>query len=197
MDKFIIFNLDDITTHKTDFYLFIYYQYLYTTHQFFNFNSITKSLTLITYLMRDESYTVGADKVGVSRQVWTQSVKNYPSILTIIDTPSAFLNHNLFNEMARKTADLGLKTKNFIWRIYGYLLFMDGRYGSKFQYSQEQMAKELDVSLKNLNKTLKQFVDWGWLEKKGKFKFSGEQTFSYIYQIPSRYKSELKLRDEE
>ena len=198
MDKFLIFNLTDINSHQKDFYIYLQYQFQLTSKQFLNFNSQTKSLTIITYINTNaKPMTAAADEAGVSRQTWSSHIKGYETILTIVDTPSSFLSHSLFQEMAVKMDGMSLLTKNALWRTYCYIYYMDGKFGGKFQYSQEQMAKELGTSIKYLNQAIRRFEEWGWLVKKGKFKFSGDNTFAYVYSIPQQYKNAFKLRDDE
>lgn len=66
---------------------------------------------------------------------------------------------------------------------------MDGYYHGQFQYSQEQMAKELVMSVKSTNVMLRNLIEWGLVKRSGKFKFTGDKTFAYRHSIPAEMRA--------
>lgn len=157
---YLTYTLEDILTiHNVDFYIYLTTQYYYTTSQFISLDDTGVKLTTnLTYL--DKNHLTAAPKdVAVSRQTWKKYTANYPSIIKIIDTPFAVIPRDNYDLLNSKVAARSLITRNAYWRLYGYIYFMDGYYHGQFQYSQEQMAKELVMAVKSVNSMLKELIE--------------------------------------
>lgn len=77
-------------------------------------------------------------------------------------------------------------------RLYCYIYFNDIFFFHHFQRSQEQMAIDLGMARSWLCNALNELIAAGFIERKGKYKFTGDQIFSYIHGIPDADRTDVR-----
>ena len=141
-------------------------------------------ITVLNYAIKPKVNTYKA--LGISRQTWWEQKGNtFPTIWLVDDeTFAAFLRFDVFDRLLEYLNTKSTKSREPYIRLYCYIYFFDALFFHHFQRSQREMAIELGMAESWLNKALNELVREGFIEKKGKYKFTGEQTFSYLYCIP-------------
>ena len=79
--------------------------------------------------------------------------------------------------------------KEALLKFYCYMYFHAGQFKIGYQQSQENIAIELGTTVKLVNQRLKQLRDAGWLERRGTYKFTGDQTWCYKYAVPEHFRA--------
>lgn len=182
--KFIPITYSILTQDIYHWYYFANYIRYNTTSQYISFSTENKTKVVITYIGEDAA-TITYNKIGVSRQAFSAAGgSNFPKVIKIIDEPTTLMPVHVFDAVMMKINSLNMKSRNPMWRLFSYIYFNDAYYNKEFQMSQEQMAIELKMSLSWLNRALKQLIQWGLIVRLGKYKFTGEETFSYRHTIP-------------
>lgn len=195
MDKFIPISYS-IIVDKTFVNLYYFHNYIrwnFNT-QFVSFDGKNKRYLVATRLKQTNA---ARERLCVSRQAWAAAGGNrYPEVWNVVDEPVAMMPFAVFDLAMEKLLTLPMKSRNPLWRLYCYMYFNDAHYGGEFQRAQEQMAIDLNMSLKSVNSGLKKLIDWGLLRREGRYRFSGETSFAYRHRIPSELKCEDLFHEE-
>lgn len=135
-----------------------------------------------------------SDAIGVNRQTWA---KHKDAVMV------SQLHHNSLDEHFTMmpfvvfdtfvswldTVAATLNAKEALLKFYCYMYFHAGQFQGEYQQSQENIAIELGTTVKLVNKRLKQLRDAGWLERRGTYKFTGDQTWCYKYAVPEHLRA--------
>lgn len=190
MMKFIPITYNTITDTKLHWYYFANYIRLNTTNQHCSFSKENKTKLIITYFGTNAAANT-YNTLKISRQAWSAAGGNtYSSPYKIVDEPTAMMPHAVFDVVMLKINELPKKSRNPMWRLFSYVYFNDAHFNGEWQEPQEQMAINLTMSLAYVNRGLKKLIEWGFVERQGKYKFTGEDTFAYRHTIPDYLKVE-------
>lgn len=182
--KFIPITHSILTQSSYHWYYFANYLRFNTTTQYISISTENKTKVILTHI-GENAVSNTYHRLQISRQAFAAAGgMQFPLTWKIIDEPTALMPHHVFDEVMEKINSLVTKSRNPMWRLFSYVYFSDAYFGGEFQMPQEQMAIELTMSLSWLNRALKQLIAWGLIERKGKYKFTGEETFAYRHTIP-------------
>lgn len=149
-------------------------------------------IQLIHYTKRDKVNTYKA--LGISRQTWwAQKGNTYPSTWVVDDEDFvAYLSFDVFDRLLSWLNTKTTKSREPYLRLYCYIYFNDAKYFHHFQRSQEQMAIDLGMARSWVSCALSELIFEGFIERRGKYKFSGDQIFSYIHSIPDEDRTDAR-----
>lgn len=135
-----------------------------------------------------------SDVLGVSRQTWAK----YKQMLVkpklhynSLDEHFTLMPFEVFDMFIvwLDTVAATFNAKEALLRFYCYMYFHAGQFQGEYQQSQENIAIELGTSVKLINQRLKLLRDAGWLERRGTYKFTGDQTWCYKYAVPEHLRA--------
>lgn len=126
------------------------------------------------------------DYVGFSRQSWyIGGGSSYPTTWVINDeNAAAFMPYHTFERLMSFINTLPKKSREPYTRLYCYIFFNDAYFRHEFQRAQQVMAIDLGMDYSWLNRALNKLINEGLVVRSGKFKFTGDTSFSYKYAVP-------------
>ena len=95
---------------------------------------------------------------------------------------------SLYEALEGALLTLPPKSRNPYMFTYLYLYFQIPHQRNTYERSITQMAVDLTTNRNQIIERLNFFIDHGFLERAGGYRFTGDTTFSYRYFIPERWK---------
>lgn len=192
MHKFIPIKQKDYLL-KDLYYYSGYIRHL-TKSQFSQADEEEKKITTLTYLSNSsQDLQRCGEKLGICYNSRKRHLGNYPAIIKTIDEAVSLLPFDVYDKLiAEMDADeMNVLRKTYMLRVYFYYYWNCCCFGNHFQRSAEVIAADIGTNQTNLNNATKWLVTHNFLKKNGKYKFTGEQTFTYWYSIPEDCRIEL------
>ena len=178
-----------LNEHKNDLIYYLAYRRCYTTSQYIE---LTKSGDH-QYKTFFKSPKQAAPKevlsiLNVSRQTWDRWRPNpYPNFEYSNDNfaPLSFDTFDaVWGAILTSNSGISAKSRNSYMLTFIYLFYNICYHRQRYICSITKMAADLDTNPSQIIKRLKWLMERGFIERNGKFKFSGEETYSYTYCLP-------------
>ena len=182
--KFICLTKENILAHKSDAFYYAAHHYYTLSHQTI---WLTKTEHSFKSFFDPALISNMREHIGVSRNTFTQIRKNYAN-LTVEFSSDVFapLPFSLYEALEAALLTLPPKSRNSYMFTYLYLYFQIPHQRNTYERSITQMAVDLTTNRNQIIERLNFFIDHGFLERAGGFRFTGDITFSYRYFIPER-----------
>lgn len=195
MKKYIPLTLSQILDKDVNLYVRLRFYRNFIIQQNINLES-GKPKTILTlfdfHAAKSLTNTAMGELLGITRTCWAEYKDSLVAAQMFIgpDEQFSLMPFGVFDkfmEWLEANANT-IKAKETLLRFYCYVYFQSGVFDEKFQSSQEQMAIELGTTRTLVSRRLKLLRDAGWLVRKGTFKFTGDNTWSYQWGIPEEHR---------
>lgn len=172
----------EMIINSNNLYLTLCYLRRVIDRQVSNFSAASK--TSMHYLKVAAAKDLYED-IGVSRQTWSKIKHELPQppLYNIVDQHVVQMPFEVWDIIEQKLSMESMNRRVSLLRVYCYMYFQDTFYHNEFQRPQDAIAIELHTSTNIVNRALQTFINWGWLVRKGRFKFTGKDTFAYRHVV--------------